>query len=212
MSTSKTSDIYVWTWLAESTTPVVAGVLHQVGTRFDFAYAKSYLARENAIALAEDLPLSRHVFLPPAGLSLHGVFTDGLPDGWGKMVIDYRHGNIEQSTETYLLESGSNRFGALDFQTSPTHYAPRENGNISLDELEESIQDLLAHKRLDQSVHIALNHGTSIGGSRPKIIIDSKIVKLSTSSETRPLIRTEACALFLAQKMGLVVPEFSVEK
>ncbi|QJC22578.1 type II toxin-antitoxin system HipA family toxin [Arcanobacterium buesumense] len=212
MSTSKPDDIYVWTWLAGNTTPVVAGVLHRVDTRFDFAYAKSYLSREQAIPLAEDLPLNRNIFSPPAGLSLHGVFTDGLPDGWGKMVIDYHHGNVEQTTKTYLLESGSNRFGALDFQDSPTRYEPRENSNISLDELEESIQDLLAHKHLDAEIHIALNHGTSIGGSRPKIIIDSKIVKLSTSSEARPLIRTEACALYLAQKMGLAVPGFSVRR
>ncbi|WP_216378479.1 type II toxin-antitoxin system HipA family toxin [Arcanobacterium phocae] len=210
MLTSEIADIYVWAWLANSGTPVVAGVLHRVGDRYDFAYANSYLARQEAIALAEDLPLVRTIFSPPAGLSIHGVFTDGLPDGWGKMVIDYRHGTVEQEVGAYLLESGSNRFGALDFQRSAITYEPRENNDTSLEQLESSIQDLLANKALDPQISIALNHGTSIGGSRPKIIVDSKIVKLSTSNDPRPLIRTEACALYLAQQMGLTLTPFNV--
>lgn len=36
---------------------------------------------------------------------------------------------------TYLLESGSDRIGGLDFQASPTEYVPRSAQNASLEEL-----------------------------------------------------------------------------
>ena len=44
MSTS-TSNIYVWVWLPEETSPVSAGVLLNNGGRFDFRYGNLYLER-----------------------------------------------------------------------------------------------------------------------------------------------------------------------
>ena len=43
---------------------------------------------------------------------------------------------------TYLLESGSDRIGALDFQASPTHYAPRAGDHASLDELARAAEQV----------------------------------------------------------------------
>jgi len=41
----------------------------------------------------------------------------------------------EFSELTFLLQSGSDRIGALDFQTSATVYKPRRNNEAPLDEL-----------------------------------------------------------------------------
>ena len=41
---------------------------------------------------------------------------------------------------TYLLESGSDRIGALDFQLSATEYVPRSSANVTLDELLQSAE------------------------------------------------------------------------
>lgn len=201
-------EIYVWSWLPGCVEPVVAGVLAERGARYDFAYARSYLARPDAIALAPDLPLSADTFSPVDG-ELHGVFADALPDSWGRRVIDYAHGGEEQSTRTYLLESGSNRFGALDFQLSPSQYIPRET-TVDVTALEHSVQEVLRYARMSAPDLAALEHGTSIGGAKPKVAIGNSIIKLSTSSDSRPLIRTEAVASFLARAVGINLPDFNL--
>jgi serine/threonine-protein kinase HipA len=48
---SKYSEAYVWVWLPTATEPVVAGLLSQQGQQLVFNYGRSYLARNNAIAL-----------------------------------------------------------------------------------------------------------------------------------------------------------------
>ena len=47
---------------------------------------------------------------------------------------------MEVDELTYLLESGSDRTGALDFQHSPIEYQPRTLNNPSLEELLESAE------------------------------------------------------------------------
>ena len=55
---TKYSEAYVWVWLPQATEPVVAGLLSQQGQQLVFNYGRSYLARDNAIALyAPELPL-----------------------------------------------------------------------------------------------------------------------------------------------------------
>jgi len=73
---------------------------------------------------------------------------DAAPDAWGRRVIINRtlglkgaNADAAQLDElTYLLESGSDRIGALDFQASPTEYVPRSPVNPTLDELLESVE------------------------------------------------------------------------
>ncbi|MEI2779427.1 MAG: hypothetical protein V9G19_26415 [Tetrasphaera sp.] len=71
----------------------------------------------------------------------------------------------------YLLESGSNRFGALDFQMSPTVYVDRSD-TATLDELHDAAARLQQGKQLSPVAEAALIHGTSIGGARPKVLVE----------------------------------------
>ena len=61
-----TSDqAYVWVWLPGAVEPVVAGALKRSGNRLHFAYGRSYLARDNAIALyLPELPLRSGEHIP----------------------------------------------------------------------------------------------------------------------------------------------------
>ena len=65
-----------------------------------------------------------------------------------------------------LLESGSNRIGALDFQTSPTNYVFREIHDSTLAELAEAAGRLEAGEELSPGLEAALLNGTAIGGAR----------------------------------------------
>src|SRR3546814_17493042 len=72
--------------------------------------------------------------------------SDGSPDAWGRRVIINRIGGrdegelapAELDELTYLLESGSDRIGMLDFQASAPEYVPRQRQNATLAELMES--------------------------------------------------------------------------
>lgn len=144
--TSEPKQAFVWVWLPGATEPVVAGRLDAVGAIFTFTYGRSYLERENGIALyLPELPLGRGPIPPRVG-EIAGCISDGAPDAWGQRVIISRRvgrGGAEAadlSPMTYLLESGSDRIGALDFQASASDYVARSGDQASLEELAESAE------------------------------------------------------------------------
>ena len=143
-SENSLEQVYVWIWLPGATEPVVAGVLSRDNGRFIFNYGRSYLERKEAIAVyVPELPLVRGAMVPAPGLQMAGALRDGAPDAWGRRVILNRlMGAQGRDTDpntldemTYLLESGSDRIGGLDFQRSATEYVPRAARGASLEEL-----------------------------------------------------------------------------
>ena len=141
-------EAFVWIWLPGETAPVVAGRLarvpNEVGQQFVFNYGRSYLARKNAIPIYEpELPLQSGVLPLLNGLAMPNSIRDAAPDAWGRrVIINRKFGQRGAALDTgelneiaYLLESGSDRVGALDFQRSPSTYTPRETATASLSDL-----------------------------------------------------------------------------
>jgi serine/threonine-protein kinase HipA len=209
---------FVWAWLPGQAEPVVAGRINRVGTSYRFIYGQSYLARADAISLYDpELPLGPGWIDPPEGMEMAGSLWDASPDSWGQRVIIARltgkQGreadavNLERLT--FLLESGSNRIGGLDFQPSSTDYSARQDTS-TLDELHEAA---IAFEKgeLPPALATALVHGTSVGGARPKVtLVDGDthlIAKLSMSSDTYPMVKAEAAGLELARRVGIEVPD-----
>ena len=212
--------VFVWTWLPGEATPVVAGAVDRVGAdRLDFTYARSYLDNESPISLyVPELPLRRGAQEPLGGLTVAACLKDATPDSWGERVIGNRLGSGDQelSIETYMLESGSNRLGAIDFQESPEDYRPRLD-TASLDELYDAAEKVLAGEPLNPAIGDALMNGTAIGGAHPKVLISDEsgaahIAKLSVSTDVHPWIPAEAVAIDLARRCGIDVPNASVIK
>ena len=57
-SKNQYKEAYVWIWLPNETEPVVAGLLTEIGNLLVFNYGRSYLNRENSIAIYDpELPL-----------------------------------------------------------------------------------------------------------------------------------------------------------
>ena len=204
---------YVWVWLPGHTAPVVAGALQQTGPTTRFVYGRSYLNRREAISLyAPELPLVSGPQSPQVG-DVHGCIRDAAPDSWGRRIIEHRLGlflaDPELSVLTYLLESGSDRIGALDFQDSPEHYVARDAGQATLDELVTAAEHLDRHEPLTPALDQALFHGTSIGGARPKALLEDGarrlIAKFSSSSDHYPVVKAEFVAMELARRTGLDV-------
>ena len=218
------SEVYVWIWLPTETAPVVAGKLTAQGPRYVFNYGKSYLQRNNAMALLDtELPL-RQGFIPPLpGLSIPGCLRDASPDAWGRRVILNRkfgskaHGIDPAAVDelSYLIESGSDRIGALDFQLSPTTYEPRYSSEAPLEELIRAAGMVEQGIPLTAELAQALQHGTSIGGARPKVLIDGGpqkfIAKFSTSTDIYSVVKAEYVAMRLAALSGLDVAPVSLK-
>ena len=211
-------EAFVWIWLPGRTEPVVAGRIQPEGGRYLFNYGRSYLAREDAIPIhLSELPLRPGAIAPEPPLEIANALRDASPDAWGRRVIISRltgaRGRsadlVDLDELTFMLHSGSDRIGALDFQASPSDYVPRESDNAPLDQL------LTAADRVDQGLPLgpnlaeALQHGSAIGGARPKALVrdgDIKhVAKFSSSDDTHSVIKTEFIAMRLAHLAGLDV-------
>ncbi|MCF6263508.1 MAG: type II toxin-antitoxin system HipA family toxin [Xanthomonadales bacterium] len=217
-SKSKYTEAYVWIWLPNMTEPVVAGKLEQDGNNLLFAYGKSYLDRKEAIPIYDpELSLNPGTIPLLNGLSAPSCIRDGAPDAWGQRVIINRMtglkgkaaSEIELSLLTYLMESGSDRIGALDFQSSPTNYVPRQSKAAPLEELMESAELVEKGVPLSRELGQALLHGSAVGGARPKALIDDDevkfIAKFSASNDTYNVVKGEYIAMRLATIAGLHV-------
>ena len=211
-------EAYVWVWLPGATEPVVAGRLVRDGENLIFNYGSSYLALEGAIPLyLPELPLRAGAIAPEPGLNMAGCLRDGAPDAWGRRVILNRAFGIKGKDAdigaidelTFLLESGSDRIGALDFQLSPATYVPRSTKAASLEELLTAAERVEKGIALTPELDQALFHGSSLGGARPKAMVedgDKKfIAKFSSSSDTYNVVKAEFIAMSLAAKAGLNV-------
>lgn len=225
--TSKSYDeCYVWIWLPGKTEPVVAGKLEADRSGLQFNYGKSYLERIDdkahpAIAIFdEELPLCSGLLPLRDGLSMPSCIRDASPDAWGRrVIINKRLGknggaSVELDELVYLLDSGSDRIGALDFQRSPSEYVPRFAENVALEELLESAARVEKGLPLSAELDQALFHGSSIGGARPKALIGQAnkkfIAKFSSSDDLYSVVKAEFIAMRLAALCGLNVAGVSL--
>ena len=218
--TSEPEVAFVWVWLPGAVEPVVAGRLDPVGPTVTFTYGQSYLEREDPMPLyLPELPLKRGAISSPVG-EIPGCIADAAPDAWGQRVILYRlTGRADAETTelgplTYLLRSGSDRIGALDFQTSPREYVPRAMNHADLDELAESAERVERGLPLSPELDQALLHGSSVGGARPKALLadgeSTLIAKFSSTTDTYPVVKGEFVAMELARRAGLDVAPVSL--
>lgn len=142
-----------------------------------------------------------------------GCLRDAGPDAWGRRVILNRLAGPQgvDTTDlddlTYLLESGSDRIGALDFQTSADQYVPREAKAASMEDLLEAADRVEKGVSLPESLTLALFHGTAIGGARPKALVEDgsvkHIAKFSSTTDIYGVVQAEFIAMRLAMIAGL---------
>lgn len=219
------SECFVWKWLTGESEPVVAGrlVQNKDGQQV-FTYGRSYIERPNAEPIyADELPLINGVQTPFVGLSEFACVRDASPDAWGRRVIINRMFAVdgksktkdfydrELSEITYLLESASDRVGSLDFQLSSTEYVARCDSEASIEDLYSATQKVLDGEPIPPSLEMALMHGTSLGGARPKSMLCGEekkyIAKFSTSTDSYNVVKSEYIAMKLAKLVGIDVAD-----
>lgn len=220
-----TTEAFVWVWLPGAVEPVVAGRIALEGGVHQFNYGRSYLEHNGAIPIyLPELPLGRGVIVPAPPLDMAGCLRDGAPDAWGRRVIINRltglggdaARDIDFDELTFMLHSGSDRIGALDFQDSAARYEPREQENATLEELFDAAGRVERGEPVPPGLDKALFHGSSIGGARPKALIqdgpDKYIAKFSATNDTYAVVKSEYIAMRLAAEAGLAVAPVRLAK
>lgn len=223
--TSEPTEAFVWAWLPGAEEPVVAGRIEVAHGVVRFNYGRSYLARTEAIPLyLPELPLRPGAIEPLGGLTIPGCIRDAGPDAWGqRVVMQHLLGTGAKEGDpavfgplTYLLHSGSDRIGALDFQERADAYVGRDENSAPLEDLMQAADRVGEGRPLPPALDIALLHGSSIGGARPKALLRSHggdlIAKFSSSTDTHAVVKGEFAATELARRVGLDVVGVALER
>lgn len=202
------SELFVWIWLPGTTDPVVCGRLWRVGNNIRFVYGKSYRERPDAIPLMPKMmPLSDTIYSARRTGQLPGPIADTAPDAWGRRVIEYGHKAGALGELEYLGEGHGDRIGALHFQRSSTQYAPPSSVPATVSDLLQAAEALEQNRPLPPALASALEHGTSIGGARPKATVQdgsrSLIAKFSSTTDRWSNVRTEWACMRLARRCGI---------
>lgn len=220
IKTTGAQEAYVWVWLPGTVEPVVAGRLYDAGEsprRYFFTYGRSYLANPVAIPLSPfELPLQRGAQEPKGMNVLPACLRDGAPDAWGRRVMETQYSGTGLNELDYFLLSRSDRIGALDFQPSSSQYMPRESGRAQMEQLLAAAELIERRQLLPPELERALFRGTSVGGARPKALVEQGdkqfVAKFSLSSDTYDIVKAEFVAMKLAEKCGLSVAPVALER
>lgn len=190
-----------------------------------FVYGRSYLDRRDAVELDPvELKLARGTTYETTGMKgVFGALRDAGPDYWGRAVIERHVGKTHLGELDYLLESPDDRAGALGFGLGAKPPAPRRqfNQTIELEKLQRIADELIAEEEDKKptdaqaaQVQELLLIGTSMGGARPKAVVEDAdglwLAKFNTLHDRWNVARVEHTMLTLARSCGLMVADSRV--
>ena len=228
ISRTTASECYVYITLPEETEFVTAGKFELTtdlrgNPTGKFVYGRSYLARDNAVPIDPiELKLSTKTYETNLLKGVFGALRDASPDSWGRRVIEKYTGQTQLGEIDYLLHSPDDRAGALGFGLNKEPPAPRRkfNQTIDLERLQELADLIIADEDLpdgaeaEQAQKLMGGNGTSMGGARPKAVVEDKdglwIAKLRHAKDKWNDARVEHAMLMLARECGLHVAENKV--
>ncbi|WP_301102712.1 type II toxin-antitoxin system HipA family toxin [Propionivibrio sp.] len=230
MTSETPTECFVYITLPGQTEPVTAGRFALITDRRGtpegrFVYGRSYLERPNAVALDPiELKLAPRTYSTVALGGVFGALRDASPDYWGRRVIQRHLGKAQPGEMEYLLYSPDDRAGALGFGLNQRPPAPKRTFNQTLDlEKVQVIADALMADEDVPAGDAADDHdqvekllviGTSMGGARPKAVVEGEdglwIAKFNRPDDMWNCARVEHAMLILARACGLTTAESRV--
>ena len=161
------------------------------------------------------LPLENKVFIPKIDPfnGMFGVFSDSLPDGWGKLLVDrtLKKNNInpfEITSLDRLAIVGNSGMGGLEY--TPQYDFEIKSEIKDLDELALSCKKILNTEYSENLDELFLLGGSS-GGARPKILTNINgedwIIKFPSKFDNDNIGKQEYDYSLCAKKCGIFMPE-----
>lgn len=184
---------------------------HQVA----FEYEEEWI--RNGFSISPfSLPLQKGVFIPKSYdpfEGLFGVFSDSLPDGWGRLLVDRlllreKISPSEVDAINRLAIVGTSGMGALTYQ--PECSLPLTQSELSLEEIAEECKNVFESNDSDNLDEL-FQMGGSSGGARPKVFykIDGQewIIKFPSSHDINNIGIQEYKYSLCARKCGIHMAE-----
>ena len=219
---------YVYLQLPQSLQVVTVGRYELARTQGvligSFVYNPAYLERADAIPLEPyELPLTPRRTQTVKLKGIFGALRDASPDAWGRRIIEKHTGRTDLNDIDYILNSPEDRAGALSFGRDKTPPGPTRKFNqvLQLEALlaaaEQFMDDEAAGKPvIAEQVFELLQPGTSMGGARPKNVVEDNeglwLAKFPDSGDRWNNARVEGAMLALAQECGLRVARHRIER
>lgn len=214
---------YVYLQLPGSLETVTAGFFEQqerAGVALGvFVYSPAYLERSDAVPLDPfELPLREGRFETVKLSGIFGSLRDASPDAWGRHIIERYLNRSDLSEVEYLLHSPEDRVGALSFGRgrSPPPPAARFNKVLELAKLLEFAKAVEKDDKVElpPQVKDLIQPGTSLGGARPKNVVETDdglwIAKFPAREDRWNNARVEASMLALARECQICACDFRV--
>lgn len=198
-----------------------------------FEYDADWLEHPERFALEPTLTLTPGPFHTPPGKALFGAIGDSAPDRWGRTLmrrVERRRAEREGQTPRTLFEADfllsvddEARQGALRFTTTPEGPFLAEPGGMRIPPLVELPRLLSAAERVadeeedDEDLRLLIAPGSSLGGARPKASVRDHdgqlaLAKFPHKEDDINVVLWEGGALSLAEKAGVEVPQWRIEK
>lgn len=220
ISKKNVSECYVYITLPGHTDPITAGRLeittHANGIALGrFVYGKQYLAHAERVEFDPvELRLANITYETTHMRGMFGVIRDAGPDYWGRRVIERHVGKPQLSELDYLLHSPDDRAGALSFGLNQKPPSPMRkfNQTIDLEKLQKIADSITADEDLpinEATAQVAelLLVGTSMGGARPKVVVEDHdglwLAKFNRSDDPWNNARVEHAMGNLARACGI---------
>ncbi len=215
-------ECFVYITLPDTIAPITAGKFVLEEDRRGnpmgrFVYGRSYLNNPNAVPLDPiELRLSDKIYETTLMNGVFGALRDAAPDHWGRRIIEKHSGKAILGELDYLLESPDDRAGALSFGLNATPPAPLRTFNKTIDLVKlqlmaEQLLNELADKNdpIATQVQDLLLLGTSMGGARPKAVVEDDdglwVAKFNSLHDRWNNARVEHAMLKLGKVCGLNV-------
>jgi serine/threonine-protein kinase HipA len=216
-------ECFVYVVLPGETELVTAGRFRRTVDRHGvatgrFVYGKSYLARNDPVPIDPiALKLATKTYETRLLKGVFGALRDASPDYWGRRVIERRLGPGPDELD-YLLHSPDDRAGALAFGLNQTPPTPKRTFNRTLDlgKLQAFADAIIREEDLPedpdaQQAQELMLEGTSIGGARPKAVVEDDgalwIAKFNRADDNWNHARVERAMLELARACGVQTAE-----
>lgn len=170
-----------------------------------FFYDHTYAHRPDAIPLCPwSLPLDMMGYNPVYDNDgLYGVFRDMLPDFWGRLVLEKQLGISMEAMHADEYLPYADPWRSLSFVEKPV--APQ---SPSLSVLYEAVAKF---QHDNQELLHCLRHGSSMGGARPKCVVEKDdqvwLAKFPAKDDQYNHAAAEFCAMRLAHMCGIDIPE-----
>ncbi|WP_257232190.1 type II toxin-antitoxin system HipA family toxin [Acinetobacter sp. YH01020] len=210
-------------------TPQVVAQYALKDSIYNFIYGKSYLDLNNSFELDPiNLPfITPNTAYTTAAKDGFGVLADATPDNWGHKLTLTQHTRVPLNQIEWLIAARGNAVGCL--VASLSSKAVKTVGKESFVKFSDLQAYLKLSKAVDQHqdpnmismmtdnyLSKLIHHGSSMGGARPKVVVQHKgiewIAKFNKSDDLFDNAKVEYASMKMAQALGLNVSNVELEE